>query len=50
MCKVKNLNVEKLAPGTIPGRLTIFTDESLKVMEQQELFLNDKKSTKNKLN
>ena len=50
VCKVKNLNVEKLAPGTIPGRLTIFTDESLKVMEQQELFLNDKKSTKNKLN
>ena len=30
VCNVKNLNVELLAPGAQPGRLTIFTESSIK--------------------
>ncbi|RLI98406.1 MAG: 50S ribosomal protein L4 [Candidatus Aenigmatarchaeota archaeon] len=29
VCKVENLSVEKLAPGAMPGRLTIFTKSAL---------------------
>mgnify|MGYP001584977853 CR=1 FL=1 len=40
ICIMKNLNAELLAPGTFPGRLTIFTEDALKVLQEQELFLN----------
>lgn len=33
------LNAEFLAPGTHPGRLTIFTEEALKKLEESKLFL-----------
>lgn len=36
---VKKINVETLAPGTIPGRLTIFTDRAIEAMEKERLFL-----------
>jgi large subunit ribosomal protein L4e len=35
---VKNLNVEKLAPGEIPGRLTLWTVSALEVLEKEKLF------------
>ena len=36
---VNNLNAELLAPGAMPGRLTIFTDESIKRLKSEKLFL-----------
>ena len=41
-CRVTNLNTEKLAPGTLPGRFTIFTEEALIVMSKQKLFTQKK--------
>ncbi len=43
VCRITNLNAEKLAPGTVPGRFTIFTESSLKVMHDKKLFLDNKK-------
>lgn len=37
--KVNELNVEVLAPGTRPGRLTLFTNAALETMKKQGLFL-----------
>ena len=36
---VKNLNVEALAPGTKPGRITLWTDKAIDVMEKEKIFL-----------
>ncbi|MDP7115789.1 MAG: 50S ribosomal protein L4 [Candidatus Woesearchaeota archaeon] len=36
---VNNINTQLLAPGAIPGRLTIYTDKSLQVMEEKKLFM-----------
>ena len=36
---VNELNAEVLAPGTHPGRLTIFTEAAIKHMEEKKLFL-----------
>ncbi|MAG08285.1 50S ribosomal protein L4 [Candidatus Woesearchaeota archaeon] len=38
VCNVKNLNAETLAPGAVPGRLTIFTDKSIQILEKERLF------------
>ena len=38
ICKVQNLNTELLAPGTIPGRLTLFTEDSIKLLQEYKLF------------
>ena len=35
---VTNLQVQKLAPGTIPGRLTIWTETALEKMEKEGLY------------
>ncbi len=40
---VASLNAELLAPGTHLGRLTLFTDTALDILEQQQLFLDAKK-------
>lgn len=40
VAEVKNLNVELLAPGTIPGRLAVWTDKSIEILEKEKLFLN----------
>lgn len=34
VCKVKDLTVEKLAPGTHAGRLTVWTAEAIKALEE----------------
>ncbi|QQG39223.1 MAG: 50S ribosomal protein L4 [Candidatus Woesearchaeota archaeon] len=36
---IKNLNAELLAPGTIPGRITIYTKDSIELMEKENLFI-----------
>lgn len=35
---IKNINAELLAPGTIPGRLTIYTEDAIKLLEKEKLF------------
>ena len=40
--QVKKLNVELLAPGTILGRLVIYTDKAIEVMGKENLFYNKK--------
>lgn len=37
--EVQKLNVENLAPGTVPGRLTLWTDASIERLEKESLFL-----------
>lgn len=40
--KINELNVNLLAPGSVPGRLTIYTEEAIKELEKNKLFLNKK--------
>lgn len=37
--QVNKVNAELLAPGTIPGRLTLFTDAALDKLEKEKLFM-----------
>jgi len=37
---INNLNAELLAPGTAPGRLTIFSEAALEKMKKENLFLD----------
>ena len=37
---VKNLNVELLAPGAVPGRLTIWTDKAIELMKKENIFMD----------
>ena len=37
--QVKNINVKLLAPGAKPGRLTIWSNEALKIIEKEKLFI-----------
>lgn len=39
---VQSLNAELLAPGTHPGRVTLFTDAALDALEQHQLFTDIK--------
>lgn len=39
--EVKELDVELLAPGTHPGRLTLFTKSAIELLEKQALFTDD---------
>ena len=41
---VNSLNAELLAPGTHPGRLTLYTESALDVLTQSNLFIDNKKS------
>ena len=36
--KVKELNAELLAPGTVPGRLTLWTKSAIEALEKEKLF------------
>ena len=36
---IKDINAELLAPGTIPGRLTLYTEDAIKTLEKEKLFL-----------
>ena len=38
VCIVKNLNAEVLAPGTDAGRLTVWSDKALDIMDKEKLF------------
>ena len=38
VCAVNNLNVELLAPGTAPGRFTMFTDKAIERIAKEKLF------------
>ncbi|MCD4666391.1 50S ribosomal protein L4 [archaeon] len=42
LTKVRILNTEKLAPDACGGRLTIFTEKALEIMEKENLFMNRK--------
>jgi large subunit ribosomal protein L4e len=36
---VNELNAELLAPGTHPGRLTLYTESAIKLLEEKRMFL-----------
>lgn len=36
---IKNINAELLAPGAVPGRLTLFTDKAIETLEKDKLFM-----------
>lgn len=38
VCEVKNINAELLAPGTIPGRLTLWSKGAVELLEKEKLF------------
>ena len=38
---IKNINAELLAPGADVGRLTLFTDKAIDILDKQALFTND---------
>ena len=42
VCAVKTLNISFMAPGGIPGRLTLFTDKALETMREAKLFTDEK--------
>ena len=35
---VKELNAELLAPGAVPGRLTLWTKSAIEALEKEKLF------------
>lgn len=41
ICTINNVNVELLAPGAFPGRLTIFSEDAVSKLEKQKLFTNN---------
>lgn len=45
---VKSLNTENLAPGSLPGRMTLFTDSAIEILEKEQLFTDNKKPTEAK--
>ena len=36
---VRAVNAELLAPGTMPGRVTLWTEKALDVLEKEKLFI-----------
>lgn len=38
-CQIKKVNADVLAPGCEPGRLTIYTAESIDMLEKEKLFI-----------
>lgn len=38
---VNQLNAELLAPGTVPGRLTLFTESAIERLDKEKLFYNN---------
>lgn len=45
---VDNLNAELLAPGAIPGRLVIWSENAIQKMEKEKLFTNNQIKNENK--
>ena len=44
VCRVKDLNVELLAPGGVPGRLTLYSETAVEKIKAEQLFLTIKKT------
>ena len=42
VCTVESLNAELLAPGAVPGRLVIWTENSIERLEKEKLFMKDR--------
>ena len=38
VCEVKNINVRLLAPGSVPGRLTLWSKSAIEVLGKENLF------------
>lgn len=38
ICEVRNINAELLAPGAVPGRLTLWSKSALDALEKEKLF------------
>jgi len=39
VCEVKNINAKILAPGAVPGRLTLWSNAAVKLLETEKLFV-----------
>jgi len=39
VCEIKNINTELLAPGSVPGRLTLWSRGAIEILEKEKLFL-----------
>lgn len=39
ICEIRNINAEILAPGTVPGRLTIWSKGAIELLEKEKLFI-----------
>ncbi|MBW2974207.1 50S ribosomal protein L4 [Candidatus Woesearchaeota archaeon] len=39
VCDVKEINAELLAPGAVPGRLTLWSEGAVKLLEKERLFM-----------
>jgi len=39
--KINSLNAELLAPGTVPGRLTIWSQDAVDILQKQKLYTNN---------
>jgi len=48
ICEVQDLNAELLAPGALPGRLTIFSEGAISRLEKEKLFTINYKAQKEK--
>lgn len=46
ICQVQNVNTELLAPGALPGRLTIFSEDAISRLEKEKLFTQNYKAPK----
>jgi len=45
-CQVKNLNVKLLAPGGMPGRVVLFTENAINILTKENLFFSTIKQKK----
>lgn len=43
---IQDINAELLAPGCMPGRLTLFSESAIRRLEKERLFMNDYKRVK----
>ncbi len=46
VCEVKDLNVNLLAPGGNPGRMTLFSEKAIELLDKEKLFYKKVKTVK----
>ena len=39
VCEVKNINAELLAPGAVPGRVTLWSKGAVELLGKEKLFV-----------